>query len=447
MTKEIEEMSPEELKAYEENLDKEIKLRDLKTKQVALDEAKDKEIQEAKDAAFEEQKTAALEAIYKERPELAPQPKIPETGEVKGNRDENGLVEYYNNYYKRNEDSETRSQYKVKLSDGAKTRFQVYEGGKYGEVGMGRLFSNTDSDSGCADEVGAWSPEDVYSKIVWETFVCTADLFRIAVKGIAINPGDGLGVQIRAFSAFGAPSAKAACECGSCASLLFKTYPLTLVQYNLEAIVCDKDIWDVGSILMDAYLVAMSNSWAKFFDAQIYSELETATPGTSEQLPVDLRCTPLISGSCCTDTSLINLYNAVHNVVANMREGAGLSKPMNPDYLILSPTVAAIFKRMQTARPMPWMGDTAFDDEGRLKKLGSLKVIEYCGANSCTDTADEVVAIIIDSRRAVGAVFGERPKTYKFFQSNCNSYRIDQWGYFAVGELDTDAIAHIINAS
>ena len=447
MTKKIEDMSPEELTAYEENLDKEIKMRDLKVKQVALDEEKATEIKEAKDAALEEQKVAALESIYKEHPEYAPKDKIPATGEVKANVKDNDLTKYYNAFRKRNEDSETRSQYPVKLSDGANARFQVYDNGHYNETGMGRLFSNTDADSGCADEVGDWSPADVYSKIVWETFVCTADLFKITVKGIAINPGDGLGVQIRAFGAFGAPSAKNACECASCASILFKTYPLTLVQYNLEAIVCDKDIWDVGSILMDAYLIAMSNSWAKFFDAQIYSELETATPGTSTQLPVDLRCSPLISGSCCTDASLINLYNAVHTTVANMREGAGLTQPMNPDYLIVSPTVASIFKRMQTARPMPWMSDVTFDDDGRLKKMGSLKVIEYCGANSCTDTADEVVAIIIDSRRAVGAVFGERPKTYKFFQSNCNSYRIDQWGYFAVGELETDAIAHIINAS
>ena len=127
-----------------------------------------------------------------------------------------------------------------------------------------------------------------------------------------------------------------------------------------------------------------------------------------------------------------------------MREGAN---PYNPDYMLISPTVASIFKRMQTPTPVMGMGDVSFDSDGRIKKIGGLKVIEYCGANSCTDAADEVVAIIIDSRRAVGAVFGERPKTYKFFQTNCNSYRIDQWAYFAVGELDTNAIAHIVNPS
>lgn len=445
MTKKIEEMSPEELQAYEENLDKEIKLRDLKEKQATLDEAKAKEAKEAEDTAFEEQKNAALEAIYEEHPEFAPKPKIGETGEKKGNGNESDMIKFYNSYYTRNENLETRSQYEAKLSTVKDVKFQIYEGQKYGETSMDRIFTNDYSDGGCEDQIDDWSPADVYAKIVWNTFVCKADLFKIAVKGIAINPGDGLGVQIRAFGAFGDPVEKEACECGSCATILFTTYPLTLKQYNMETIVCDKDIWDVGSILMDSYLLAMSDSWARWFDAQIYSELETATPGTSTTLGNAISCSAFIDGSCCTDTSLYQLYNAIHVTVASMREGSGLAGPYNPDYLIISPTVAAIFKRMQHAQPMPWMGDVSFDDDGRLKKMSGLKVIEYCGANSCTDLQAEVVAIVIDSRRAVGAVFGERPKTYKFFQTNCNSYRVDQWAYFAVGELDTDAIAHVVN--
>lgn len=445
MTKDndYEEKSLEELEALAEERKKAKIVSELKLED-------DKIQEEAEKIKLTEQKTAWEEEWYKAHPEKAPQEKggLDVVGEVKGNGDgESGLVKFYNGYYKRHENMETRSQYEAKLSTVKDIKFQIYEGQKYGEVGMDRLFANTDSDSGCGDEIASWSPDDVYAKIVWNTFVCKADLFKIAVKGIAINPGDGLGVQIRAFGAFGAPSEVGACGCASCASISFTTYPLTLKQYNLEAIVCEKDIWDVGSILMDSYLIAMGDSWAQWFDAQIYSELETATPGTTEQLPVDLSCTPFIGGSCCTDSSLVNLYNAVHTAVASMREGSGLASPYNPDYLIISPTVAAIYKRMQHAQPMPWMGDVSFDDDGRLKKMSGLKVIEYCGANSCTDLADEVVAIIIDSRRAVGAVFGERPKTYKFFQSNCNSYRIDQWAFFAVGELDTDAIAHIINAS
>lgn len=442
MTKNIDEMSEEELQAYEESLNKEIKMRDLKKKQADLEAEKQKEAEDAKLAEEAKLKEQWQEAYFKEHPEHRPKPEIGEEGEVQNPEENTPQVTFYQNYKKRNDEFETKSQYVNKREVAEKMRFQIYEDQQWKECGMDGLWGNTNSDSGCDDVVSSWSPDDVYAKVVWETFVCTADLMKICVKGISINPGDGLGVQIRAYGAFGDPSSLGACECASCASISFSTYSLTLKQYNLEAIICDKDIWDVGSILMDSYLKSMADSWAQWFDKKIYSELETATPGTTETLTNALSCTPSISGSCCTDTALVELYNAIHNLVASMREGTA---PYNPDYLIVSPTVAAIFKRMQTPTPMPWMGDISFDDEGRLKKMAGLRVIEFCGANSCTDLSGQEVAIVIDSRRAVGCVFGQKPKTYKFFQTNCNSYRIDQWAYVAFGELDTNAIGHVVN--
>jgi len=436
MTKKYDDMSLEELQKEKEKREKK-----------ALAEALKKQDEEAKAKAEEEYKAKIREEIknelIKNYPELTPMEKI-ETQDIVANDvgNQNKMQLYYNSYKKRNDTFESSSQYEHNRDELDKIRFQIYENQTWKECGFDGLFGNTNADSGCDDDVSDWSPADVYAKVIWETFVCTADLLKICVKGLAINPGDGLGVQIRAFGSFGDPSSLGACECASCASISFSTYSLTLKQYNLEAIICDKDIWDVGSVLMDSYLKSMANSWAQWFDAQIYAQLETATPGTTETLTTALSCSPAISGSCCTDTALLELYNAIHNLVASMREGAN---PYNPDYIIVSPTVAAIFKRMQTPTPMPWMGDISFDSDGRIKKIGGLKAIEYCGANSCTDTASEVVAVVIDSRRAVGCVFGQKPKTYKFFQSNCNSYRIDQWAYVAIGELDTDAIGHVVN--
>lgn len=446
--KSIDEMTPEELKDYEESLDNEIKIRELKTKQKELDAAKAEEAKTAADETKAALMQEAKEAIFKEHPEWAPKPKVATLGETSGAGEESGMQKYYNGYRERNIVIESLSKYENKYEDKIKdARFQVRKNdGGWGEVGLEAMFSNTDSDTGCEDDVGDWSPDDVYSKIVWETFVCKADLFSICVKGLSIGVGDGLGVQIRAFGAFGDPTALGSCECGSCASITFSTYSLTLSQYNLEAIICDKDIWDVGNVLMDSYLKAMADSWARRFDELIYAELETATPGTEVTLSTALVCTPgALTGSCCSDLSMILLYNAIHSVIENMREGTGLAGPYNPDVIILSPTVAGIFKRLQTPQPMPGTFDVVYDDDGRMKKIGGLRVIEYCGANTCTDLSGQEVAVIIDSRRAVGAVFGQRPKTYKFFQSNCNSYRIDQWAYFAVGELDTDAIGHVVN--
>lgn len=388
-----------------------------------------------------------VKSIEQKKP-ADPVSKIGPSGESKDTGDAGAYAKYYNDYWGRNETIRTNSNYSNKLEDVKKdSMFQVYSDQKYKEWGMDGLWVNDDSDTGCIDDVSSWSPADNYAKVIWETFVCKADLFRIAIKGIAVNPGQGLGVQIRAYGAFGAPSAKNACECASCASITFKTYPVTLSQYNLEAVVCGLDEFDVGSPLIDAYLKGMSDSWAQYFDAQIYAALSGASPGTTAQLPEDLSCTPSIGGSCCSDSSLLNIYNALNSLVADMREGTGLAGPYNPDWLIISPSVAAIFKRMQTPKTQFNAQDIVFDSDGRLSRVAGLKVIEFCGATACTDLADAVVAIVVDSRRAVAAVFGQRPKLYKFFQSNCNSTRIDWWSYFGVAACDLDAIGHIINAS
>lgn len=347
----------------------------------------------------------------------------------------------YQNWTKHNETLLSRSGYDNNLKDTLKNvKFQVRENQMWKEAGFNKLFSNTDSDTGCEDIVASWSPADVYSKAIWGAAVCKADLFQICVKGISINPGQGLKAQIRTYGSFGDPTSLGSCECASCASISFSTYTLTLKQYNLEAIVCEKDVWDVGTALSDSYIKAMSDSWARWFDEQIYYELRTASAGNVETLGTALSCSPSIGGSCCTDTSLIEMYNAVNKLIADIREAS-----YNPDYIIISPTVAAIFKRMQTPNSPFALQDVKFDEDGRVKRISGLKAIEYCGATSCTNASGSVVAIIVDSSRAVGAVFGQRPKLYKFFQSNCNSVRLDMWSFFACGELDLAAIGQIKN--
>jgi hypothetical protein len=417
-----------------------------------------------------------LIADYKAlNPVPEPTEKLGTEGEKKNSGENKGTL-FANGYSKRNTEVITATGHVKPIEDNSGVVMQVansFEGATWND-----LYENTDSDTGCEDIVTAWSPADIYSKIIWNTFVCKCDLFKVCVKGLAINPGDGLKTQIRVYGALGDPSERASCQCISCASILainpgdglktqirvygalgdpserascqciscasiaFTTHTLTLKQYAKEAIVCEKDIWEVGSVLMDSYLNAFSDMWAAWFDYQIYSELETAVPGTTETLGTALACDPAMTGSCCSDAALTDLYHCVQAAVATMREG---TNPYAPDYIIMSPTVASIFKRMQTPTRVLGYDDISWDSDGRLSKIGSLKVIEYCRANTCATTSGQEMAIIVDSRRAVGAVFGQRPKTYKFFQTNCNSTRIDSWAFFAVGELDTNAIAHIVN--
>lgn len=442
--KDYEDMSLEELKKLQEERQKQDYISNLKEWD-NKEEQKQKKLQEEAAKKHDEEVIENFLSAHPEYQKPTDNKLGQEQGERKG-KEVSSLEKYYNGYYEREHKFGTGT---IKIDKVPQVDLQTRKGDGFVNVGWNAIFKdgydifqNAYDDSGCDDDVSSWSPADVYAKMVWNTWICKADLFRVAVKGLAINPGQGLSVQIRKYGSFGDPSELNACECASCASITFSTYSLTLKQYNLEGIVCDKDIWDVGGVLMDSYIDAMSDSWARWFDEQIYSELESASPGHTETLGTAISCTPGFTGSCCSDNSLTNLYHAVMNIIATMREA---TEPTNPDYMIISPTVASIFKRMQEPSRVLGNNEISFDSQGRLTKLGGLNVIEYCGANSCTDKSAEVVAVVIDSRRAVGAVFGQKPKMYKKFVQECNSYQIDWWSYFAVGELDTNCIAHIVN--
>jgi len=363
---------------------------------------------------------------------------------IKGSRKENEIIEPVSKLEMEGERKYT--------SDGAgkfTTWFNDYKD-KQNEEGQGTLtffndyFTNADSDSGCEDIVSDWSPADNYAKQVWSTAVCESNLMSLCVKRLHINAGDGLGLQIKLAGKIAAPSEKASCECNSCASITFTTYPLTIKQLGLESVVCEKDSFDVGGDLMQSYITAMKNSYVEYFDGQIYNELKTATEGTTETLPTALACDPALSGSCCSDTALLDMWNATNNAIASMREGTGLKQPYNPTHIIISPSVAKVFKRMQTPTTS-FYKDVVFDSKGKLSSICGLKAVEYCGAQSCCTDSGAVVAIIVDSSRAVGCVFGKRPHMYSFFQSNCNSVRLDMWSFVAISELDCDGICHIKN--
>ncbi len=451
MTKDIEDMSVEELEEHDKALDKTIKLNSMRDKQKLIDDRDkaDKLLKEESDKTDKEAKLAELkieaeEAFYADHPDLAPKSKVGKEGEKKTNVDKTKFQEQCEGYYERHKKVVTNSNYTHDLTkDIPDTQFQVYKDGKWDVAGFGDLWANTDDDSGCIDLFDAWSPADNYAKIVWNTAVCKADLFRVCVKGLAINPGEGNGIQIRVYGQWGAPQAVGACTCGTCTSITRTTYPLTLLQYNLEGRICDFDIFDVGDILLDTQIDAMADSWATWFDNMIYIELNTATPGTDITLANALSCTPsYVSANCCNDNALMDMYDAVNRATAAAREG---TNPYKLDWMILSPTVAGIFKRMNSASPVLLPGDVKFDADGNLTKIAGVNVIEYCRATTCSDATGVTMAILVDSRRAVGAVFGQEPKMYKRFVQECNSWHVDWWCYAAFGELDTAAIYHIVN--
>jgi len=310
-------------------------------------------------------------------------------------------------------------------------------------------FNYASSDAGCEVDASDWKKEDVFTKLVWHNMYCTAGLREICVKGIDVKAGDGLKVQIRTVGKFSAPANVSACTCLSCEAPALSVYSLTIGSYGLLTEICELDVFSIGEVLRSSIIEALAKRWDEYFDAQIYAQVATGfTPGNTKTLSVDV-CpafdfstgTGACTCSCCTDAGAY-FFNAIINLEAAMREG---TTPYSPDYLIISPTVAAILKG-KDGIAMPYIMQSQIRVEGGiLTKVGSLKVIEYCGANTCASGA--TLAVMLDSRRAVGFAFGKPPRMEQDRNIDCDSTTVAMWCYFGTSELDVSAIGHIVNGS
>lgn len=305
-------------------------------------------------------------------------------------------------------------------------------------------YDDDPSDTDCNVDVSSWSPADVYVNAIWHTMFESANLLKLAVPGLNVKAGDGMSVQIRTITRSDKDditTTATPCDCISCTSTSFSTYTLTISQHGISREICDYDIWDVGEKYRTEYLKDLGQVWAEFFDWQVYSELETATAGyTCSIASTTWTCTRAMSGSCCSDSVLTSLYNCIDNVIVQMR-----SAYYKPDYIIMHPTVASIFRSMQTPTPIFGSG-VKMGANGELESILGVKVVEYNAANTCTAGdagGNEPVAIVIDSRRAVGAAFGKRPTLESDRNIDCNSTTYAMWCFFGAAELDTSAIGHV----
>ena len=329
---------------------------------------------------------------------------------------------------------------------GVKT-YDQYIMGNTGDMQMFNFDSPYDddpSDTDCNVDVSSWSPADVYVNAIWHTMFESVNLLKVAVPGLDIKAGSGMSVQIKTITRSDKSditTTATPCDCISCTSTSFSTYTLTLEQHGISREICDYDIWDVGERYRTEYLKDLGQVWAEFFDWEVYSELETAAAGhTCSIASTTWTCTRAMSGSCCSDSVLTSLYNCIDSVITSMR-----SSYYKPDYLIMHPTVAAIFRSMQTPSPIFGSG-VKMGANGELLSILGVEVIEYNAANTCTagdSGGNEPVVIAIDSRRAVGAAFGKRPTLESDRNIDCNSTTYAMWCFFGAGELDVNAIGHV----
>ena len=409
MSSEYEDMSLEELQKLKEEREKQELIAKLTAEDTAKQEAEEK-------ARYEEIKAKAREELLNEGA-LAAEPKLIPDPNMSKKADSN---KYANWLYK-------------------------FTGGKITPYEQTFNFDSPadddPSDTDCNVDVSSWSPADVYVNAIWHTMFESVNLLKLAVPGLNVNAGDGMSVQIRAItrsSKDDITTTATPCDCISCTSTSFNTYTLTISQHGISREICDYDIWDVGERYRSEYLKDLGQVWAEFFDWQIYNELNTATPGYSESIATS---DPVVAGSCCTDAGLTAVYYAVDNLITRMR-----ANYYKPDYMIMHPRMAAYFRRMQT--PSPIFGDAIeLGKNGALKSILGVEVIEYNAAPDPSSSASgEELIVVIDSRRAVGAAFGKKPKMESDRNIDCNSTTYAMWCFFGAAELDTNAIGHVVVA-
>jgi len=291
----------------------------------------------------------------------------------------------------------------------------------------------TTSNSGCEDDVSDWTPSENFADMVWQSMYCKGFLLgKVTVRGIDIDKGKGCIVNIRTIGKRTAQGPLTPCECLSCVTDTFGEYHVILDTYGDLDEICEKDLFCAGDVVKSNILEAMSSGLAEAADAEIYNQLITASGATTISSGT-LDCDGLQSGSCCT-TPGSKLYNALVLLQATMRQNG-----YSPNYIIMSPSVAALLKMAQGAYRY---GLDLNVSDGKVKSVSGIEVIEYCGALSCSEAS--IYAVMIDSSRAVGEAWGKRPTFEEDRDIDCDSTTVAVHLYVGIDELDVNAIGFVI---
>lgn len=307
---------------------------------------------------------------------------------------------------------------------------------------MKQLHELTDSDAGTGG-VGHWIPADVYADLILDGVVCYGQLAGvITAMEYDFTAGGGDTIQVRYVSprTHSCASAGQECECLSVTSTTFGTYSIPVWAYGDYDELCGFSLWEASGPVKDQVLNEMAKRLAMCRDARIWDILTGSSEGFTPNVNIysAVSCGDgALETSCCTFT--YDLYNSIVSVMKHM-QGDGY----DPDYVILHPNVAKFFYYKDAAgyfnTPL-----VKFDTNGNLTNISTLKVIESCNAADCSTTGSAVMAVVIDSKRACGEVWGKKPSFHEFYEAKCDRYEEVVWMYWGALRLDPLAISHISN--
>ena len=289
-----------------------------------------------------------------------------------------------------------------------------------------------------SSQTASWIAEDVYSDWIMDAVVCYGDLAgKVTAMEYNMTAGCGDRIQVRYINARSHSCATAdPCECLSATSSTFGTYPVPVFAWGDYDQLCNFTEWETCGPLRAKIMNEMAKRLAKCRDDKIWSELTTNISPNTDIETDDTCSTAAMGSSCCTYS--FNLYNCIIEARQHL-----LSDGYDPDYVIMDPTVAAYLYYAQNHYPAEM--NLKWTNDGHIKYIGELQVIETCTATTCNNTSGSVQAVVIDSSRAVGEAWGKRPTFNEFYDGKCDRTEITIWQYWGASDLDCNAIVWISN--
>lgn len=309
------------------------------------------------------------------------------------------------------------------------------------------FYQLTDCDDG-AGGAGAWIPSEHFVDLILEGVLTYGQLSgKSAVIATDLAAGEGNTVNVRYVTARTHSCASTSCNgCLSVTSTTFGDYPIEVYQWGDYDKIANFADWQAKGDIIGQVANEMSKRLAHCRDLLIWQAVVAATPNTTLTTTASWTSTAaLASGSCCSFS--FNIYNRIIDARQHL-----VGDGYNPDYVLIHPYVAAYlyYKNPDGSFPasnlvMPLL---TYGKDGFIATIAGLKVIEVMVAvdddDSPSDGGDEL-AFVIDSSRAIGEAWGQRPKFNEFNDGQCNATELTVWSYWGTDTIDDNAIVEITN--
>lgn len=274
--------------------------------------------------------------------------------------------------------------------------------------------------------VGDLIPEDVYSTLILEAIYAARRFSGVVTavrEDLTAEAGDTVQVP---FMGRRTPQTNVAeGDALTPTATTTGTYPITVEKHGDYDRVTREVFEDQEAFDEDDFLRNMAAGLAELADQIVYDELETAVPGFSVDLAV--------AGN------FSDLYDKIIDLRATM---SAANQP--PNFVIVGEEAVAQFLK-DTDEGIKF--ENVNVQNGQLISIAGMEVLVSSLANAQVVTANEVQAILINSRRAVGEAWGRRPERIidRVTDAPSDKIRLIMWMRYGADELDTDAIGHVLN--